>query len=225
MSVSSNDILFLSKILSFWTNLTMQEQATILDNTRFITYKAGDNVHGGVNDCIGVLLMKSGQLRSYIISEDGKEVTLYRLHPQDVCVLTSSCILENINFDIFVDAEKDTELYVVNAQAYEQLKKQNIHIANFTNDIINARFSDVMWVVEQSFFMNFDRRLALFLTEQAYIENSDTLRVTHDEIAKHMGTAREVVSRMLKYFENEGIVSLSRGEINILDKKQLFSIS
>ena len=78
-----------------------------------------------------------------------------------------------------------------------------------------------MWVMEQILFMNMDRRLAIFLLEQANIEESDTVSLTHQEIADHMSTAREVVSRMLKYFANEGIVRVSRKGIDITDRKKL----
>ena len=82
-----------------------------------------------------------------------------------------------------------------------------------------------MWIVEQVLFMSFDKRLAIFLLDQAGIEGSDTLRITHEEIANHLGSAREVVGRMLKYFAAEGIVKPFRGGIKIIDRKKLAALA
>ncbi len=221
--ISGSDRTFLSEKLPFWKDLSQTEMEQIIKNTKLVTYQAGSNVHGGVNNCTGVLVMKSGQLRTYILSDQGKEITLYRLLSEDICILSASCMLKNINFDIFVDAEKDSELYLINSSVYEYMKLHNIHIENFTNEIVNSRFSDAMWAMEQVLFMSFDKRLAIFLIDQAAMENTDTITLTHEMIAKHVGSAREVVSRMLKYFQGEGIVELSRKGIKILDKKKLRS--
>jgi CRP/FNR family transcriptional regulator len=84
-----------------------------------------------------------------------------------------------------------------------------------------SRFSEVMWIMEQALFMTLDKRLAIFLLEQSIIEDTEIIEITHEKIANHLGSAREVVTRMLKYFQNEGMVSLSRGAINIIDRKKL----
>ena len=88
-----------------------------------------------------------------------------------------------------------------------------------------SQFSDVMWTVEQILFMSFDKRLALFLLEQSSIEGSDTLKITQETIALHMGSAREVVTRMLRYFQGEGMVRLFRGGIELIDRAKLEQIA
>ena len=138
-----------------------------------------------------------------------------------MCVLSASCILANINFAVFIEAEKDSEVYIISPYKYKEIKDHNIIVESFTNSVINQSFSDAMWIMEQILFMSFDKRLAIFLLEQSVSAKTDTLNLTHDYIAKNMGTAREVVSRMLKYFQTEGIVSLSRGTITITDKNKL----
>ena len=166
-----------------------------------------------------------GQLRAYLMSDEGKEITLYRLLDGDVCFLSASCILKNISFDIYVDTEEETELYLIQASAYDALGKSNLAVQTFLQETISARFSDVMWVVEQIVFMKFDRRLAIFLLEQAALEGNDAVTLTHEQIAHHMGSAREVVSRMLKYFQNEGLVEVSRKGIRLLDRKALNALA
>ena len=166
-------------------------------------------------------MVRSGQVRVYIISESGKEITLYHLFERDVCIFSASCIMKNINFDVYVQAEKESRALLIPAPVYDQLNKTSLPVSDYTNQLMSSRFSDVMWVMEQVLFMSFDRRLAIFLMEQSAIEGADTLPVTHETIAKHMGTAREVVTRMLRYFQSEGMVSLSRGGIMITDREKL----
>lgn len=212
--------IFFEKALPFWNKITEKEQKIILDNCSLKKFLAGENIHNSTV-CTGVIIVKTGLVRVYMLSSEGKEITLYKLNPYEVCVLSASCILTNINFDIFVDAEKDSDVYIINPYKYKEIKDNNIIVESFTNSIINQSFSDAMWIMEQILFMSFDKRLAIFLLEQSINTKSDTLILTHDYIAKNMGTAREVVSRMLKYFQTEGIVSLSRGEVTIIDKKKL----
>lgn len=212
---------YLIKALIFWDNISEEEKERIIKNTAEASYKQGEQVHSAEQECIGVLIIKKGELRTYILSEEGKEITLFRQEEGDVCILTASCILSSIHFDVHVDAEKDSEVLVINAPAFSKLCKENVYIENFSLRLATERFSDVMWAMEQILFMSFDRRLAIFLLDETAKNGTDTLTLTHEQIAKYMGSAREVVSRMLKYFAKEGIVELSRGCIRILDRKKL----
>lgn len=211
----------LAELLPFWSRLKENEKTMIYDHTILNSYRSGQNIHGGHEDCTGVIAVKQGRLRVYLLSEEGKEVTLFRLLERDVCLLSASCIMKNISFDIYVDAESPTELFVLNAATYDKIAKDNPAVGNFMTEMISMRFSEAMWVMEQILFMKLDRRLAMFLMEQANLENGETITLTHEQIAGHMGSAREVISRMLKYFSNEGILSVSRKGIKILDRKRL----
>lgn len=215
------DYAFLTGILTFWDKLTPQQQELLKGRVYKAKYKAGENVHGGKTDCLGAIIVKEGELRTYMLSEEGREITLFRLLPGNMCILSASCILNSITFDVFIDAEADSELYIINSSVYEQICNENIYAQNFTYKLLTDRFSDVMWAMEQLLFMSFDKRLAIFLTDEAIKQGSDTLSITQDKIAKHIGSAREVVSRMLKYFASEGLVEVSRGGIKILNKQKL----
>lgn len=212
---------FVEKALTFWDKISEEEKDTVLKNTVTAFYKQGEQVHSAEQECIGVLLIKKGELRTYILSEEGKEITLFRQTEGDVCILTASCILSSINFDVHVDAEKESEVLVINAPTFSRLCRENVYVENFSLRMATERFSDVMWAMEQILFMSFDRRLAIFLLDETTKTGTDILTLTHEQIAKYMGSAREVVSRMLKYFAKEGIVELSRGCIKILDRKKL----
>lgn len=203
--------------LPFWPHLTADQRALLVSGTSRRSFRAGENVHGRTGDCTGILLVLSGELRSYFLSEDGREVTLYRLLPGSLCILSASCVLETITFDVSIDAEVDTELLVVRADVFNRLTKENIYMDRDVHKEAVARFSDVMWTMQQVLFMKLDRRLAIFLAEEVLDRGSDTLRMTHDQIARHVGSAREVITRMLKYFAAEGLVELGRGTVTVTD--------
>lgn len=204
-----------------WDVLTSTQKSQLYNSVENHHYKKGEFPHKGGQDCTGLFLVKEGQLRVFILSESGKEITLYRLFALDICLFSASCIMKNINFDLHVEAEKDTDVFIIPADVYEELVKVSLPVSDYTNQLMAARFTDVMWIMEQVLFTRFDSRLADFLLEQNVIEQSDILVITHDEIARHMGSAREVVTKMLNYFASEGILKLSRGKITLLDKKKL----
>ncbi len=167
------------------------------------------------------MLILSGQIRAYTTSSDGREITLYRLFDRDICLFSASCIMNSIQFDITLAAEKDSEVVVIPSETYKKIMNVSAPLANFTNEVMASRFSDVMWLVDQVMWKSFDKRLAEFLLNEAAIEGSDTLHTTHEIIGNHLGNPREVVTRMLKYFAGEGMVRLSRGVIEITDEKAL----
>ena len=205
----------------FWEKLSDYDRETFLRSSAEIEFKRGMNIHDG-GECTGVILIKSGVLRLYMLSEDGKEVTLYRLFPGDTCIFSASCVLETVTFDVMIDAEEDSECVVVGGCAYEGVWQRSDAVKIFTYETALSRFSDIMWIMQQILFMSMDKRLAIFLLDESANTGSNTIKLTHEQIAKYMGSAREVISRMLKYFTSEGIVSASRSEgIKILDKKRL----
>lgn len=205
----------------FWEKMSERDKETFLRSSQTVRFKKGTNIHDG-NECTGVILIKSGSLRLYLLSEDGKEITLYRLFPGDTCIFSASCVLDTITFDVFIDSEENSECVVVGGCAYEDLSRRMTEVKLYTYETALSRFSDVMWVMQQILFMSMDKRLAIFLLDECAKTGSDTVKLTHEQIAKYMGSAREVVSRMLKYFASEGMIASSRASgIQILDKAAL----
>ena len=201
--------------LPFWKDLTPQQQQTLKGQAALRQFPKGAMVHGGGGDCAGLILPTAGQLRVYLLTEEGKELTLYRLFPRDMCLFSASCIMRGIQFDVLVSAERDTEAFHIPAAVYEELLRTSAAVANYTNELMATRFSDVMWLMDQILSKKMDSRLAAFLLDESRLEDSDALPLTHDQIARHLGTAREVVTRMLKYFQTEGLVRLSRGGVEL----------
>ena len=212
------------KTFPFWNKLSEIDKATMCRTAHQVHFKKGTNIHDG-NECTGVILVKTGSLRLYILSEDGKEITLYRIFPGEMCMLSASCVLETVTFDVFVDSEENSDCVVIGGCIFEDLSRRMSEVKIFALETALARFSDVMWVMQQILFMSMDKRLAIFLVDESSKCGSDVITLTHEQIAKYMGSAREVVSRMLKYFSSEEIVEVSRGGIRILDKKRLRALT
>ena len=208
-------------VLRFWRDLTEKQKTILSQSIVKKNFSKGEAMRSGSLNCSGLFLIESGQIRAYIVSENGKEITLYRLFERDVCIFSASCIMKNISFDIFIETEKETSAYLIPTPIFDKLSKESMAVQVFSNELMASRFSEVMWILEQALFMTLDKRLAIFLLEQSNIEETDIIEITHEKIANHLGSAREVVTRMLKYFQNEGMVSLRRGAINIIDRKKL----
>jgi CRP/FNR family transcriptional regulator len=219
--IEKEELKFISSHLDFWDKLSVSEMNLLESSITKVSFRKGVNIHSTESECIGVLLIKSGGFRVYILSEDGREITLYRLSSGDICILSASCILNSITFDVHIDAEDDTEAYLINIGAFSKLSRQNVYVENFAYKNTIERFSDVMWAMEQILFMSFDKRLAIFLLDEITKTNSTELHITQEQIAKYIGSAREVVSRMLKVFQSQGILEQSRGSIHVLDKNKL----
>ena len=184
----------------FWEQLTPEEQERLCRFTRPVHYAKGARVHSPLESCVGILLLRSGQLRSYLLSEDGRDVTLYRLFGGEVCILSASCVMP-------------------------ALMQENVYVRCYAYQMTAERFSDTMWTMQQILFMSADRRLAIFLTDELAKTGGEDVRMTHDQMARYMGSAREVVSRMLKYFAQEGWVRLYRGGVQVLDKQKLQALA
>ncbi len=204
-----------------WAKLNRSQQERIRASLLFREVKKGTMLHDGTLDCTGLFLVRDGQLRAYILSEEGREITLYRLFERDMCLLSASCIVHSLQFEVMIAAEKDTSLWVIPADVYKAIMEESAALANYTNELMASRFSDVMWLIEEIMWKSLDKRIADFLMEEAAIEGSNRLQMTHETIANHLGTRREVVTRMLRYFQEEGLVKLSRGVVEITDEKKL----
>ena len=208
-----------------WQQLTPEQQALLNGSVQPRHFNRGDVIHRSAMECTGLLLLRSGQLRAYILSEEGREITIYRLFDRDMCLFSASCIMRSIQFDISIEAEKDTDAWLIPPDIYRQVMEQSPAVANYTNELMASRFSEVMWLMEQVMWKSMDQRLAAFLLEESALEGSRQLRMTHEVIANHLGTHREVITRMLRYFQSEGLVRLQRGCVELLDEEKLEALT
>lgn len=225
LMISEEQIDFIKHSLPFWPHLTQQEQEELCNHTTCVSFLRGHTIHQTQDGCNGLLLICQGQLRTYMLSENGKEITLYRLYAKDVCILSAACVLDTITFDVAIDAEQDTQVLQINASFFHGLADHNIYVKCFGYELATMRFSDVMWAMQQILFMSADQRLAIFLVDELAKEGKDELHLTHEQIARYMGSAREVVTRLLRYFSQEGIVQLSRGGLKVLNREKLRALA
>lgn len=209
----------------FWEHLKADERHAFVSCSMIRGYEKGSFVRSDCDECLGVLLVLSGELRIYIQSDEGREVTLFRVGPGELCTLSASCVMSEITFDIYVESAEPSQVLITRAGCVHRFMETNIYVENFIYKQTAERFSDVMWAISQILFSSFDKRLASYLEDERRRSGSTAITATHDQIAKNLGSAREVVSRMLKYFEKEGLVSLSRGTVTITDIPRLKALT
>ena len=207
--------------LPFWKLLTDSEKELVQQNAVIRRYKKGTRVYSSERECLGMLFVMQGEMRTYLLSEEGREVTLFRIYPNDLCVLSASCVISQISFDTQMSAQKDTEALIIPPNIVLFLKEKNLSVRCFLYELATKRFSDVMWAMQQILFKRLDQRLALFLMQESQRLGTDTIHMTHEQIAQQISSAREAVARMLKQFSEDGLVELKRGAIRLLDQKGL----
>ena len=207
--------------LPFWKLLTDSEKELVQQNAVIRLYKKGTRVYSSERECLGMLFVMQGEMRTYLLSEEGREVTLFRIYPNDLCVLSASCVISQISFDTQMSAQKDTEALIIPPNIVLFLKEKNLSVRCFLYELATKRFSDVMWAMQQILFKRLDQRLALFLMQESQRLGTDTIHMTHEQIAQQISSAREAVARMLKQFSEDGLVELKRGAIRLLDQKGL----
>ena len=214
-----------AEYLPFWNKLTAEQQQRIAGVIEFRQIKKDTHIHDSSADCLGLVVVRSGQLRAYILSEDGREITISRLAQYDVSLLSASCVMPDMQFNVMIEAEKDSEFWSIPACMFKNLVDESLAVSNYSRNLLSGNFSELMWLMEQIMWKSIDKRLAAFLLEEAQLEQTNQLKITHEKIANHMGTAREVVTRMLRYFQSEGMVKLTRGTIEIINEEKLENLS
>jgi len=210
-----------AEYLPIWNKLTREQQERIAGVIEYRKVKKGTTIHDSSAECLGLIMVRSGQLRAYILSEDGREITISRLFEYDVSLLSASCVMPDMQFNVMIEVEKDSEFWSIPACLFKNLADESLAVSNYSRSLLSSNFSELMWLMEQIMWKSLDKRLAAFLLEEVQLEGSRVLKTTHEKIANHMGTAREVVTRMLRYFQNEGMVTLTRGTIEITNEEKL----
>lgn len=202
---------------AFWDKLTEEEKADMARSTVVQQAAKGSVFHSCGDDCMGAFLVQKGVVRTYLLSEEGKEVTLFYMRAGEICVLSAACVVRQLSFDTQMTAEEDCQLLVLSAGAVSRLMEQNIYARCYFYEMVAERFSAVVGSIQQILFMRVDHRLADFLLEEHTRTGRIEIRMTHEQIARQISTAREVVARTLKRFSNDGLVEVRRGSIRLLN--------
>lgn len=215
---------WIGQVLPFWKDLTETQKQMLRMHTAEEKYEKGVLLHIDGGECAGVQIVKEGQVRVYITSPGGGEITLYRLVEGDVSILSASCMMKGMDISLDMMMESDAVLCTIPKDVYKKLNGANAAVKDYTMEMVSERFSDVMWLFNQYVFSNAASRLAGAILEHMALAGTEKFAITHDVLARDMGTAREVVTRLLKQFQTEGYVRLSRGYIEVLNARALEKI-
>lgn len=210
-----------AKETGFFETLDSEEKEMILRLSSIRHYEAGSSIHSRTAECLGMIRMVKGSARTFMISPEGREITLYRMAEGETDVLSASCVISQIRFDTEIVAETDCDVFIIPAVCLKDLKESNPAVRCFIYERLAARFSDTVEVMQNMLFLRIDERIASWLL--ARIEESGTrqIQTTHEEIARGINSSREVVSRVLKEMDRQGIIQQKRGRILIPDIKKL----
>lgn len=211
----------LKQTLPFWEDLTGNEQDTLALGVVKSSYEKGNVLHYGGRECAGVQIIMSGQARVFVTSPGGGEITLFRLLGGDVSILSAACMMKGLDIELDMEIEEDSIIYTIPKVLYKDISDKNTKVKDYTLEMISEKFSDIMWLFNQYVFSNVASRLADTILEHRALAGSDILAITHDVLARDIGTAREVVTRLLKQFQIDGHVKLTRGRIEVLDAANL----
>lgn len=186
------------KKLPFWVHLKEDEQEVLESSMIFLQYESGQMVHSVDAQCLGVLLVLTGVLRTYLLSPDGREMTLYRTRFGETYLLTASCVLDSISFDTQVEAEEYCEVLLIPSDIYSKIVEKNLLVECESYKLLVNGFSEAVASIERLVFLSLEQRLASFLLDECEKTNGDTVRMTHEQIAISIGSARVAVGRSLK---------------------------
>ena len=202
--------------LPFYSDLTQDERVRIENCARIREYKRNSLIYSPEQECLGLIKLLSGSLRTFMLSEEGREVVLYRMGEGEIDLLSASCVVNQISFETQMVADTDCTLLVIPATCLAEFKRNNLAVRCFIYEKLGERFSDVMKLMQTMLFTRIDKRIAALLREKAEASGTDEIRITHEEIAALINSSREVVSRTLKEMERSGLLSLGRGRITLL---------
>lgn len=210
--------------LAFWDRLSPEERERVERSAHSVRYGAGQMIWSGELDCLGILMVRSGVVRLFLSSQDGREATIARMTDGEVCTLTASCTMPTTEFNIRVQAESEVEALVIPALCLSGLVRENLYVENFLYRSATQHFAHVLEAVEQMLFFSLEQRVAAHLLDEAARLGTDTLRVTQEQVAQAIGSAREAVTRTLKKLAAAGAVEVFRGGVRLTDKRALYRL-
>ena len=201
--------------------LSAEEEKFLRSSMRQVRYRENKLLVAGDSLCDEVLILQQGAMRVFKVSEEGREVTLYRLSAGDTCLMTVSCLAGAAGLDANVEIEAGTEVISIPGLVFQSLLENNPALHRYMMQKAFLRLNQVMRVVELVTFASSRARIALYLQEAKLRQGKPRLKLTQEQIALEVGTAREVVSRVLGEFADVGVVALSRGTIELIDENLL----
>jgi CRP/FNR family transcriptional regulator len=211
----------LSKI-PFFADAPAELRKSLIDAASIVHLEPGEYFLREGDECAHFAVVVSGRMRVFKLGESGHEITLYQVGAGEACPLNVSCILSDRPVPAMARVEEAVEAAVVPAATFRRWITEHDSIRKFVFQMFSTRLTEIMSLVEEVAFRRMDQRLAHRLTELLIEDGSrGSVEITHADLAADLGTAREVVSRMLKEFERLGAIGLTRGRIQLRDAAML----
>jgi CRP/FNR family transcriptional regulator len=207
-------------LLPFLTDSTTPAARAFTEQATLMRFPAGTTVFEEGDICSIFTILATGQVRVFTIGETGREITLYRFARGESCILTTSCILSAEQFPAIATVEQDVEAYVVPDTAFHEWINTFQPWRTYIFQLLSRRLATVMAVLDAVAFRRMDARIAEFLL-QRIAPAQPALSLTHQQIAADLGTSREVVSRILSDFADDGLVQIGRGVVTVIDQAGL----
>ncbi len=211
--------------LPYWEALTESEKKQAAEAAYIRRYKPGELLFGPDAESVGMIHLLSGASRAYLLSDEGREVTLFRLGEEDNCIISAASVLAQINFESYMVVEQPASILIVPVELFGEFCEKNIHVRCFTYELAAMRFSQVVAAIEQTLFSRLDKRLANYLIQTYRDTGSREIHMTQEELARQVNSVRETVGRMLKRFAGEGLIENRRGTVVLKDIEKLEKVA
>ena len=205
------------KNLPFWQNLSLSEQEIMSNCVQIRRYQKDELIYSHDHECLGLIKVLSGEIRTFMLSDEGREIVLYRLKAGDTDVLSASCVVNQITFETQMVAESNCEILIISAVYLSNFKENSLYVRCFIFENLGERFSYVMSQMQKILFTPVEVRLSGAIKEHLKQCKGSEITVTHEQLAGEINSSREVVSRILKRMEHEGSIILGRGKITVTD--------
>lgn len=209
------------KQIPYWEYLTEDEKRRAMESAYVRHYVTGEQMYGPYVECVGMIHVLKGETRAYLLSDEGREVTLFRVVQGDNCIISASCVLAQISFEAHMEASEESDILIIPVELFGEFCEKNVYVRCFAYELATTRFSSVVAVMEQTLFSRLDKRLAGCLL-RLYKKTGDTeIRLTQEQLAGQVNSVRETVGRMLKRFATEGMIEIHRGGVMLKNLKKL----
>lgn len=207
--------------LPYWKDLTEREKQQAAEAAYIRRYKPGELLFGPDVESVGMIHLLSGASRAYLLSDEGREVTLFRLGEEDNCIISAASVLAQISFESYMVVEQPASILIVPVEVFGEFCEKNTQVRCFAYELATRRFSQVVAAIEQTLFSRLDKRLANYLIQTYRNTGSREIRMTQEELARQVNSVRETVGRMLKRFAGEGMIENRRGTVVLKDLAKL----
>ena len=209
--------------LPFWDHLNHAEKDLLQNNAYIRSFDRDSHIiHSKAGEDIGLMMLVEGKIRAYLLSPDGRETTLFSLHDQSICIFSALIfsalsLFNQISFQVFLASDCCSKVLVVNMSIMKQLMQNNLYFRCFAYELIAERFNLVMGSMQRILFNSLEQRLAAFLVAEYNRCGKTHIQLTHNYIARYIGTSRERVTKTLKKLNEKKLLNRSKGCIELTD--------